>query len=157
MSLLEVFNSQNFDLVSVGVAVAGILILAISVFLSNPKSITSKTFTLFALVIVGYTLGNYLSSQEIEHAWEIWTLRGTIFFATWASFLQFQLFFIFPREQVHFPKWYTWGLIPFVSFISLLTLTPYVFSGVSRFASEGQAAVAAVGLLVPLFGLTSAV
>ena len=144
---------QNLDLLAVGVAVAAIVILGVMVFLSNRKSITGKTFLLFAALTVLYGSINYLS-YHLSSAWILWFLRLTIFSAVWHAFSGFQLFYVFPRESVLFPRRYVYGLVPLVILVSLITLTPFIFSDVAELSASGGAVRAVEGPLIPVFGIT---
>ena len=84
----------------------------------------------------------------------LWLLRLVIFTAVWYAFLLFHFFYIFPKDKVSLPKWYKLGIIPAVALVSLLNLTPLVFSGISETVSGGVA-VALQGPAIPVFGISS--
>src|SRR5438093_6604939 len=100
----------NFDLLSVGITVAGIGILGFTVFFNNPKSITNKSFLLFSLVSVFWGIANYLNYKFSSETYILWTLRILIFLATWHAFSLFQLLYVFPKEEVRFSKSYKYIL-----------------------------------------------
>ncbi|HVM73853.1 MAG TPA: ATP-binding protein [Candidatus Paceibacterota bacterium] len=157
MPLLQIFSSENFDLVSTGITVAAIAVLGVSIYISNKKSITNRTFLLFSIVIIAYATSNYLSYHVENPDLTIWFLRGIIFFATWASLLLFQLFYVFPDEHTTLPRYYIAFILPCVIGVSLLTMTPYVFESVKQIAIDGAPATAQPGPLIASFGLTCAV
>ena len=96
---------KNFDLLSVGIAVAGIAILGFIVFLGNRKSTTNRTFLLFSIVAVCWSISNYLIYQFSSPNLILVITRFHMFFSTWYSYLIFQLFYVFPEEKIKFPNW----------------------------------------------------
>lgn len=145
---------KNFDLLSIGIAAAGIAILAAVVFLSNKRSATNQAFVALSTMTILWSGLNYFSYQPIPADYIIWVIRYTIFCAVWNSFFVFQLFYIFPKERFDFSKQYKYLLIPAVSIISLLTLSPFVFNRVLPPAYEGGAVSIVPGKGIVLFGLT---
>lgn len=131
------FTLQNFDLFSVGIAIAAIGILGFIIFSNDRKSITNQTFLLFALVAIFWNAANYISSQSLPYQIALWSVRSVLFFAVWYTFLLFQLFYVFPKGIVSFSRLYKFVLIPIVSFVSFLTLTPFVFSHITKLSPEG--------------------
>jgi len=128
----------NLDLFSVGVAAAATGVLGFTVFLSDRKSITHQTFLAFSLVTIVWGTINYFSYNITSPPAAFWLLKGVIFFAVVQAFFIFQLFYVFPKERVTFPKAYVRYLLPLVGATALLTLTPFVFSRVLEVSSEGR-------------------
>ena len=145
---------NNIYLFSVGIAIASVGTLGFVVFFNNRKSITNRTFLFFALVSIAWNICNYLTEHPLSHAWGIWMLRGIVFFAVWYCFLIFQLLYVFPRPEFPFSKNYKLLLIPGVSLVSLLTLTPLVFRQVSSYTPLGAVGTAENGPGIFIFGLT---
>lgn len=145
--------SININLITVGVTIVVIIILGIIVFLSNRKSITNKTFLYFSLVAVLYTIFNYVNYQLNSPELVLWAIRLTIFFSVWYSFYLFQFFYVFPKEKISFSKQYKFILLPLVILTSILTLTPFVFSGLKEFNSPGKVSNPEPAMGVILFGL----
>ncbi|MBI3337108.1 MAG: ATP-binding protein [Candidatus Staskawiczbacteria bacterium] len=131
--------SGNIDFLSVGIAIAAMVVMGFSVLFNNYKSITNRTF--FYFVIVGTTWGffnlmSYRITNNIELAFLF--IKIELFLAVWYVFSIFRLFYVFPLEKlVTSGWWYKTLLIPIVIIVSLLTLTPFVFSGVSSITSDG--------------------
>jgi len=138
MTLEESFSLQNIDLVLVGIAIAAIGILGFIVFFNNRKSVTNRLFLLFALVAILYSTFNYLSYQPAFNNIALWLLRVVIFFAVWHAFCIFQVLYVFPKEKTIFSKKYKFILIPFVVFVSILNLTPLVFSKIGGLSPDGR-------------------
>ena len=154
MSVYQVANLENIDLFVLGLTSAAILFLGVIVFLSNRRSITNLTFLLFSLVATFYAAVNYLSYQLTSPLLVLWTLRLVIFSALWYSFLLFHLFYVFPKDAIVLPRPYKFVLLPFVFIISILTLTPFVFSGIETLRPpEAPIAQHEVGII--LFGIMS--
>lgn len=145
----------NLDLLSVGVAVAGIGILGFAVFLSNTKSITNKSFLLFSVITIIWGISNYLDYQFTAPNVILWALRIDLCVSVLHAFLFFQLAYVFPKEKVEFPKWYKSVLIPIAVCIALLTLTPFVFSGITHIAPAGQVTNPDRGPGIVLFALAA--
>ncbi len=128
----------NFDLLSVGIAIAGILLLGCIIFFNNSKSITNQTFFLFSVLTAIWGVSNYFEYRFTTALETLWALRLHLFISTWHALLFFQLAYVFPRDKVSFPRWYRWFLIPAIAITSILTLTPFVFSGIAQLAPAGE-------------------
>src|SRR3989344_279712 len=129
---------ENLDLLSVAVAIAGIITMGFAVFFNNKKSITNKTFLLFTISAAVWGIFNYINYQFASEIIVLWLLRFVIFFAVWYTFFLFQLFYVFPEENKVFPNIYKFLLIPLVIITSLINLSPLVFSGIAELAPAGQ-------------------
>ena len=126
------------------------------VFFSNRKSVTNWTFLLLALAVIAYSTVNYLSYKFNISNLSLVFLRLTIFFAVWFAFFIFQLLYVFPRDHVIFPRWYKFILLPVTAITSVLTLTPFVFSGIQGFAGENIVPVVQQNLPgIILFGVVA--
>lgn len=143
----------NLDLLSVGVAIAGILLLGSIIFFNNPKSITNRTFLYFAILTAIWGISNYLEYRFVTVEATLWALRFHLFLSTIHAFFFLRLAYVFPREEVEFPPWYHYVLIPVVATGALLTLTPFVFSGITTLAPAGQVTRATPGPGIILFML----
>ncbi len=154
--VLQVFSGQNIDLFSVGIAIASIGILGVTVFLNNHRSITNRTFFLFSLLTIAYGSFNYLNYHISSPLLILWLLRSTLFFAVWHAFSFFQLFYVFPAERTSFSFLYKFTLLPIVILTSLLTLTPFVFTRLTEVAGAGQVTNPERGPGIILFALVVA-
>ena len=142
----------NLDLFSVGIAIAGIGTLGFTVFFNNRRSVTNRTFLFFSLAGILWSIFNYSYYQFSAPYLVLWLLRIHAFFAVWYVFFIFQTFYVFPKERVEFSRGYRLFLIPIVILVSLLTLTPFVFSEVTGFSSDGRISSVANGPGIFLFG-----
>jgi signal transduction histidine kinase len=145
----------NIDLLAIGVTVAAIGILGFVAFFSNPRSSTSRSFLTLALVTIAYSTVNYISYQLTDANVILWVLRLTIFFAVWHAFSFFHFSYVFPKESMTYPEWYKWLLIPVVAIVSLLTLSPLIFTRLEVQAGAGSASQAVLGPAISLFALTT--
>ena len=134
---------------------AAICILGIVVFSNNPKSSTSRAFLLLSGFTVAYSTINYISYQLSTPDIILWVLRFTIFFAVWHAFSFLHFAYVFPSESKQYPGFYKKLLIPVVGLISILTLTPLVFSGLQIQAQAGTVSQAIEGPGIILFGITA--
>jgi signal transduction histidine kinase len=137
----------NTDLFSVGIAIATSFILGFVVFYQNPKSDTGKLFLLFTGVNAGWSIFNYLNYHVSNPLLVLWFIRMVMFFAVLQAFSFFLLMFSFPQDNVAFPSWWKIFILPAVSLTALLTLTPWVFSGL-QIATNG-----AVSQPIPAAGI----
>lgn len=71
---------QNFNIIAVGAAIAGIVILGCVVFFNNRKSFTNQTFFVFTLVAAAWNGVNYLAYQFSSPLIVLWLLRAVLFF-----------------------------------------------------------------------------
>ena len=150
LELLRTISLNNLDLLTVGVTIAAIALLGFIVYINNPKSATNISFILFCLVTLLWSFFNYASYQLQDSLVVLWCMRIVIFLGVWHSFTFFNFFYLFPLEKKKFPKWYLYVLIPWVTLVSVLTLTPLVFSGLKTVATGGAVTQAVVekGVLI---------
>ena len=142
---------KNLDLLWVGLAVITITILGFVVFLNNRKSITNKTFLLFVLIAIGYSIFNYLSLNGLPGEISFNFLKITIFLAVWYSFVLLRLFYVFPNENIKFSWFYKFCIFPITVFTSVLSLTPLVFNRILEFNLDGTISKLAYGPGIFLF------
>lgn len=123
----------QFDLIGVGVAVLGILILSAIVFLRSKNSITSRTFFFFSFVTIFWGVSNYFLYKFSDPGNSLLALRLHIFITIWHAYAFFQLAYVFPNEKKILPIWHRYALLPLAFFTSVLLLIPFVFKQVSSF------------------------
>jgi len=125
------FLISNVDLLTVAIAVAGILLLGFLVYFGQPKSITAKTFLLFALVTSIWGIVNYAYYQVSELETSLWLLRSIFVSALFQAFSIYLLFYVFPETKKNIKNWKV--VFPGVSTIVAagLIFTPLVISGIS--------------------------
>lgn len=143
---------NNLDLLSVGVAIAGILILGFVIYLNNRRDAINKIFLLVSLAASFWAIFNYLSHQFDSEYLVLWFLRFEIFFAIWYAFLIYHLFYIFYTDNIDKRKRNIKIFIPVVLVVACLNLTPFVFSRVSEFSIEGKVSKVVNGPGIFIFG-----
>src|SRR3989344_1004309 len=147
------FDFQNLDLLSVGIAVAAISILGFVILFNNVRSVTNRNFLYFALSAGLWSVANYLSYQSDSPSTVLLLIRLGIFFAVWYSYFLCRLFYVFPKDNFTFSKNFKFILTPFVAIVSALTLTPLVFSSIKELSTDGASVVVpAPGIVI--FGIT---
>ncbi|MCL5666963.1 MAG: ATP-binding protein [Patescibacteria group bacterium] len=151
MAFFDIFT--NYDLLSVGIAIAASTLLGFIVFFSNPKSYTSKFFLMFTLVSSAWGGVNYLVYQFSKPEVSLIFIRLVMFMATWQAFSFFLLTFVFPKEECEIPKKFKYLLLPLTILVSLLALTPLVYKNINTAASAGEVAQATPGPGIIAFGL----
>jgi signal transduction histidine kinase len=144
---------SNLDLLSVGVAVAGIGILGFVVYFNDKNSITNKTFLLFALITIIWSVANYSYYQVESVILAFWLIKFVIFLGVWHAFTFFQLARVFPKERFEFSDNYKWILLPIVAITSIINLTPLVFKQAVRVSESGGIAEIENGPAIALFGI----
>jgi len=142
----------NFNLLSVGIIVACIVILGWVIFFSNRKSITNRTFLGLSMAAALWSVFNYVSFQLTDAKWILWALRAQMFFAVWYAYFIFQLFYVFPEDVKEFTREYKIFLFPALLVVSAATLTEFVFVGVEGVNIGGGASGVALDWGVGLFG-----
>lgn len=149
-TIIQNLSFSNLDLLSVGITIAAIALLGFVAYINNTKSITNVAFVLFCLVTVLWSFVNYISYQVQSPDAILWFTRIVIFLGLWHSFTFFNFFYVFPLEKITYPWWYKRILLPYVVFVSVLTLSPFVFSGLESVATNGSVSKAVVenGIIV---------
>jgi signal transduction histidine kinase len=147
------FSLLRLDLLSFAVAVATSVILGFIVFFHNRKSATNVLFLIFALVSSLWGVLNYLAYQIYNPFISLWIVRVVMFLAVYQAFTFFLLMYIFPRKEFGLSRRFKYILFPVVIFVSILTLTPLVFSEVSIVRGSAPTPTPAAGIL--LFALVA--
>tara|TARA_B100000508_G_scaffold60333_1_gene47116 strand:- start:158035 stop:159669 length:1635 start_codon:yes stop_codon:yes gene_type:complete len=153
-SLFDI-TSFNIDLLIVGVSTSAIGLLGFLVYFNNPRSITNKTFLVFAIMTILWSFTNLFQYKfgTIEHT--LLALRTNLFIAVLHAFAFFQLGFVFPSEKKKLPKWHLFLVIPATLLTAILTLTPFVFTGIEKLAPIGEITNPERGPGVIVFSLVS--
>ena len=89
----------NLDLLTVGIAVAGIGVLGFTIYWSDQKSATNRAFLYFSLVSVVWTLANYAQHNLASIAASFLLLKFVVFIAVWHAFTFFRLLYVFPEKE----------------------------------------------------------
>src|SRR5260221_163494 len=97
------YSITNLDLLSVGIAMAATGILGYVVYSNNKKSITNKTFLLFCIISIFWSIFNYFSYQLKEADLILYSLRLEVFFAVWWVVALYFLLLVFPKEKLELP------------------------------------------------------
>jgi len=126
------------DLLAVGVATAAIAILGIVIYLDKPASATNIAFAAFAGLTVMWSFSNYAEYQYGTGLMTLWAMRIHLFMSTLHALSFFTFAYVFPKDQIEWPRWYVRALLPVTAATALLTLTPAVFTGVSELTNPGQ-------------------
>ncbi|MBX9765190.1 HAMP domain-containing histidine kinase [Patescibacteria group bacterium] len=148
----ELFNIPNLDVFLVGLTTIGIGIIGVVAYFSNKESVTNRTFLALSASAIIWGALNLMILKFSEPLIVIWVLRASVFFALWYAYYIFQLFYVFPKKEVVFPRWYQFILTPAVALVSLLILTPFVFEGVTAIRGN-QVAEVANGPGIIVFGV----
>lgn len=144
---------NNLDLLSVGIAVAGTIILGFVAYFNDKKNLSNKSFFWFSIVTAIWGALNYFSYKISSDYLTLWSLRFVLFFAVWQAFFLFNFFYVFPLRIIKYPFWFNWILRPAVFFVSIFVLSPFVFSGFSRI--NGNIATPETEAGIILFGVSS--
>lgn len=139
-----------------GLAIAAIGVLGFIVFFSNTKSATHKAFLGFSIAAVAWGIMNFAAYQAQSESSSLILWRLVIFTAVWFCFAIYQLSHVFPGESWHARNGSYLAALVATVVVSLLTLTPYVFTALAAPLELGKVPVLANGPLIPLFGITVA-
>jgi signal transduction histidine kinase len=155
IDLIKDLPYRNLDLLSVGVTVAAIVILGFIIYISNKKSSTNRAFLFLAITSALWSVINYLSYQiNISGDIVIWFNRLILFSAVWFAYSIYQLAYVFPNDKTPSSRKFNRSLLFLAIFSSLITLTPFVFSGVQTLTPAGQVSVLSVRPGIIIFGLS---
>ncbi len=145
------FAVTNIDLYGVGVALSGLVLFGTVALLDDTQNITARNFFLFVFATVLWTLANFSQYQFSDPASILIALRLNLFTSVWHAYFFFRLAYVFPLERIRMPLWHNYALLPAVGVMSLLTLTPFVFSGIGALAPVGEVTRAESGPGIVLF------
>ena len=126
------------------------IITGLFVYLKNPKNWSNTLFSLFAFVLGLWIIADFLPLISVSDQWALFWLRLNMFLAAWLCYTFFLFVYVFPRSKMGFSMRYLAESFIFVSLVSLLSLTPLVFSNASV---SGGAIVPSPGPAMPLFAL----
>ena len=143
----------NAGLFFVGAVAALLVSMGFVVFISDMKSITHKSFLALAGTSVVWSLLNYAIYKSSDPFIVLWFLRFIMFMSTWFAYSFFTFFYVFPNRDQVLPNWYKFILLPVTGSVSILTLTPYVFTAIDSFSTSGQVQQVTNGPGIYLFGL----
>lgn len=126
------------------------IITGLFVYLKNPKNWSNTIFSIFALVLGLWIIADFLPLISTSEQWALFWLRINMFLAAWLCYTFFLFVYAFPRAKMDFSLRYLTESFIFVSLVSVLSLTPLVFSDASV---TGGAIIPSPGLAMPLFAL----
>ena len=95
-----------------------------------------------------------MSYQTEDREVTLWLLRIVIFLGVWHSFSFFNFLYVFPLEKKKMSSLYKFFVVPVVIMVSLITLSPFVFSGLESIATPGRAPKAFVEQGIIVFLIT---
>jgi len=147
---------QNLDLLSVGIAVAGMTVIGFVVLFNNPKSISNRTLFYLAISASLWGIVNYSFYQPHSIEFSFWLLKFVMFFAIWSTFFTFSFIYVFPSQPAELSRYFKWLIAPLTILTAFLTLTPLVFSEVAEVTADGRISKVVNGPGIFLFSFTIA-
>lgn len=135
---LLLFDTIKFDLIGVFVAVAGVLVLAIIVFLRDTKSITNKSFFFFSIITIFWGISNYFLYKFTDPTQALLALRFHVFLSIWHAYAFYQLAYVFPYDKKEIPAIHRYALLPFAFLTSSILLIPFAFKQFSNLISPDE-------------------
>ena len=144
---------QNFALLTVGIAVAGNVVLGFAVFFSDTKRPSNRWFFAFTVITAVWGIFNFLNYQTQDALLALWLIRGVIFFAVWQTLAFYLFLFYFSHEDAPQRSFSYWGSLVLAGVAAVLTLTPYVFVSVI-FLPSSPVAQPSVGPAVVIFAFS---
>ncbi|MHB8710083.1 MAG: sensor histidine kinase [Minisyncoccota bacterium] len=148
------FPLINFDLLSVGIAIAAIGLLGYEIYANNPTSITNRAFFIFSAITICWSIVNYINYQVAQPMLVLWLLRFVIFFGIWHAFSFFRFLYVFPANEKKFPRWYRLILVPWIFIVAGLTLSPFIFPSIAEISGGGLVSKTVVAWGIFPFALT---
>lgn len=115
----------------------------------NKTSATNKLFAFISVATVVWSLANYFSLEPVFLSQITWA-RLVLFFAVPHVILFYFFIRNFPKTEFSIPKFEFYGLTMLSIFMMILTMTPFIFSGL-RFM--GNRSIPLPGKLIPIFGI----
>jgi signal transduction histidine kinase len=152
MSNLSLMLS-NIDLLVVGISGSAIALMGFIVFLNDRKSVTAQSFFVFALMTIAWTVSNLIQYKFATIPTTLFAMRLNLFLASLHALSFFQLSLVFPSDSFKYPRWYLHAVVPFSLLTAILTLTPFVFTGITALAPIGEVTNPSRGPGIVLFGL----
>ena len=116
---------------TVGIAVAANIILGTVVFLKDTRNATGRLFLLQTLILSLWSVINYFTYKVSNVIFALWLERLVLFFAVPNSIVFLLLMHTFPEEKLLIKKKTFYIIIMSALLVMLLTLSPYIFSGVT--------------------------
>lgn len=141
---------MDLDLLLTTITIVSSLALGILVYFRGNKQLNNKVFLFLCLVITLWALVNYFSLHPV-FADELFWIRLVLFFAALLMFSFFLFVYIFPQNKIKISKMKFYILTAISVLVSILTLTPYVFTGLE---TENNEIIPISGFLMPIFGVT---
>lgn len=150
----KIINIFNINFIYLGVTIIGMGILGLIVYLNNKKSSTNKAFLFVVASTIFFGIFNFLYNQPNLGNLSLIFLRIHMFFAVWHAFSMFNLYYVFPKEKVYYSRKIKFILLPWVIFVSILTLTNFVFKRIISFDSNGKILEVETDIGIIFFGIT---
>lgn len=146
---------ENLDLLFSGFAISATVILGFTVFYSNTKHSTNRTFLFLAFATALWGFYNYFLYQVTDPDFALWALRLQALFAVAQAYFILEFFIVYPDKEYTAPKFFKNIVRPFVVAVGVITLTPLMFSEVLELAPGGGIVDVVQEPLFILFGLTN--
>ena len=120
----------NTDFVTVGIAIAGNLILGFLIFFKDRKSATSILFLLQTLALSVWSILNYLTYKITDLAATLWIERLVMFSAIPISIIFLILMSVIPDAEFRMDRRFFWSVVGVGAIAMAVTLSPFVFTSV---------------------------
>lgn len=146
---------SNLDLLTVAIAVAGMLVLGSISYFSNRKSVTNRVFLALTLSAALWGVVNYAAYQTTLNQNALWILRGVLFLGLWSSFFTYLFTYYFPHPHKKLNGYIKYFVIPVTLLSSTLAFTPLVISNVVDITEGGNIARTVNGVGIFLYAFTS--
>lgn len=127
----------NLDLVITGITTAGMVVIGSTAFMSDSRSVTTRSFFTFTLTGAMWSVLNYAFYHIADPNAAFLVMRAVICDTILVSLFLFQFLYVFPKTEFVYPKWYKFLAIPAAISIAIVTLTPLVFESISSLSPEG--------------------
>src|SRR3989344_469461 len=123
-------STPSLEILATLIAAVINLILAVFIFLNNPKSATNRFFSFLATTIAVYLITNYFSlyQESVESTYLL--VRVVMSIAVFINLSFFLLSRTYPRQELQLEGKKFWGAVLVTLIIALLAQTQLIFTGV---------------------------
>ena len=119
---------SSLDLLTVGIAVAALLLIGVAVLFASPRDRIGRYFALFCFVNVVWGTVNYISYQIVDPFWALISLRLILFTAVFQAMTFYTFIESFASETL--PRWFIFFGVPLGFAAAIPALTPLYFTGI---------------------------
>ena len=143
----------NLDTLLNGVSIVTIAIMGFLVLSNGRNNKINRTFALFSIAAIFYSIINYLSYHTNDPILILWLLRLVLLSAVLYSAVLFYFVYIFVYRSTFSRNIYNWVFGVFISSVAVIVLLPITFPEIEILAPIGAVSKAKHGPGMAFFGI----